>query len=205
MSLVSGIRVLGAKEFTAYATALPRYVVEEMKPAIARAQLMVQTAIRRHASGLSVGAGSDVAPSRGKLAQSWQIGAIEVHGLTDVRGPVGSNLAYAAIHETGGPIRARNARALTIPISPLAARKRARDFPGAFIIKTLGGQSFLAVHAGVEGGRGKRAERIELLYLLKRQVTLRARHYVSNALKDVEPQMEPILGRAITAAIAGRA
>ena len=138
-------------------------------------------------------------PSRGKLAQSWQIGAIEVHGLTDVRGPVGSNLAYAAIHETGGTIRPRNARALTIPISPLAARKRARDFPGAFILQARDGNAFIALRTG-----GARSARIDLLYLLKRQVTLRARRYVSNALKDVEPQLEPILGRAITAAIAGR-
>lgn len=202
MSLAGGIRVLGASEFSAYATALPEFVVEEMKPAIKRAQLMVQAAVRRHASGVSVGGGSDIAPSRGKLAQSWQVGAIEVHGLTDVRGPVGSNLAYAAIHEFGGTIRPRSARALTIPISPLAARKRARDFQGAFIVKTMGGQAFLAIKKGEEGGSGKRAERIELLYLLKKQVTLRARHYVSNALKDVDPQLAPIMGIAIGAAIA---
>lgn len=197
MSLAGGIRVLGADEFTAFATALPRYVVEEMKPGIKRAQLLVQTAVRRHASGVSVGAGSDIAPSRGKLAQSWQVGAIEVRGLTDVRGPVGSNLAYAAIHEFGGTIRPRSARALTIPVSPLAARKRARDFQGAFILQTRDGAAYIARRAG-----GARSARIELLFLLKKQVTLRARHYVSNALKDVDPQLEPVLGQAIGAAIA---
>ena len=198
MTLAGQVKLLGAKEFEGYANALPKAVQDAMVPGIRRAQLLVQASIRRHASGASVGAGSDIAPSRGKLAQSWQIGAIEVHGTTDIRGPVGSNLAYAAIHERGGVITPKTARALTIPISPAAVRHRARDFAGAFIVKTMGKQAFIARKAG-----GARSERIELLYVLKKSVTIRARRYVTNALQDANGQLDPVLNTAITAAIRG--
>lgn len=78
----------------------------------------------------------------------------------------------------GGTIRARNARMLTIPISPVSYGHRASEFPGAFVIRTKGGAYIVqhgesvarsgAVTAGRRlGGNTGRRLRASLNFLFK--------------------------------------
>ncbi len=54
----------------------------------------------------------------------------------------------------GGQIKPVNARALTIPVSPVAYGHRASEFPGLFLLKTKKG-AYLA-QRGVEGARAEK-------------------------------------------------
>jgi hypothetical protein len=75
----------------------------------------------------------------------------------------------AAQKQYGGTIRAKNARALTIPIAPEAEGKRAAEFAMGgrplFVIASKGGNSILGYSAG---------DQFVPLYVLKRSVTQKA-------------------------------
>jgi phage gpG-like protein len=78
---------------------------------------------------------------------------------------IGTNLVYARILHEGGIIKPRRAKYLAIPLSPLAAVHKPRDFANTFISK---GIIFLAQDAG---------DPIPL-YALKKQVVIPARPYL---------------------------
>ena len=118
----------------------------------------------------------------GTLRRSVQI---DSSGLSDTVNPkvrVGPNTPYAKILEYGGVIRAKNVRALPVPIG--AAGRAARRAAGAsirsldlFLIRRKGRPPFLARKAG----RGA----IQPLFVLKPSVTIAARPYVRPTLKAV--------------------
>lgn len=69
----------------------------------------------------------------------------------------------------GGVIRAVEAKALTIPISPQAYGKTAADFPGSFLLKTKKG-AYLVRYAGGNTPKGKFKKQnstLEFLFQLK--------------------------------------
>lgn len=105
----------------------------------------------------------------------------EVIGRGDVSELVAGSkgVVYAAIHEFGGVITPVRAKALTIPLTPEAKKKRARDFVGTFIIQTDSGQAFIARQVG---------DNIERLYMLRQSVTIPARPYLRPAFKKVVPK-----------------
>ena len=76
---------------------------------------------------------------------------------------------FAGAHkEFGGTISAKNAGALTIPISPLAKGKRAGEFNNTFLRKGI-------IWQGYERGRGKKKSGgIRPLFVLKKSVSQRA-------------------------------
>lgn len=86
---------------------------------------------------------------------------------------VGTNVRYAAIHQFGGVIRAKNGPFLAIPMTP-AARKAGspRNMPELHVAQTLKGQFFLVDGKGVTQ------------YLLRRQVTIPARPYLGASASD---------------------
>ena len=75
-------------------------------------------------------------------------GSVQVKGTTfeDIQGSIGApGIPYARIQETGGIIRAKNVKFLTIPL-PAALNangtpimKSARDWPNTFVAKTKAG------------------------------------------------------------------
>lgn len=84
------------------------------------------------------------------------------------KGPGGDTVRYARIHDKGGIIRPKNAKALTIPFPGGPADKRvmlrARDFDNTFIAKGM-----------IFQRRGKGAIP---LFILKRKVVMRKRPYM---------------------------
>lgn len=88
---------------------------------------------------------------------------------------------YARIHEKGGNITPKKAKALTIPFR--GVKGRARNYPGTFIIKAKG-KAFLVRRAG---------KGLEWLYTLKQKVHIPARHWLSRSIKDMTPYLNTCL------------
>lgn len=86
---------------------------------------------------------------------------------------VGTNVAYAAIHQFGGIIRAKKGPFLSIPITDAARRAGSpRNMPGLVVLQTLDGQFFLANDKG------------EAQYLLRRQVVMPERPFLGASAED---------------------
>lgn len=85
---------------------------------------------------------------------------------------VGTNVAYAAIHQFGGVIRAKSGPFLTIPLTADARRTSPRNMPGLHFAETVKGNFVLANDKGVPQ------------YLLRRQVTMPARPFLGASDSD---------------------
>jgi phage virion morphogenesis protein len=94
------------------------------------------------------------------------------YDATNTSVAVGTNLQYAAIHQFGGTIRAKNGAFLAIPVTPEARSKRPREMPGLHVAQTLKGQFILVNEKGVTQ------------YLLRRQVTIPARPFLGVSAAD---------------------
>lgn len=92
------------------------------------------------------------------------------HDAGDDEVVVGTNVAYGPIHQFGGEIRPKKAKALTIPISEIAKGKRAREFADLFILKREGKAPLLVRRRG--------SDRIEPMYVLMKKVTLPPRPFL---------------------------
>ena len=86
---------------------------------------------------------------------------------------VGTNVVYAAIHQLGGVIRAKNGPFLSIPVTPAArAAGSPRNMQGLHVAQTLKGRFILVDAKGVTQ------------YLLRRQVTMPARPFLGVSASD---------------------
>lgn len=92
---------------------------------------------------------------------------------TDSSVAVGTNVQYAAIHQFGGTIRAKNGGFLSIPVTPAARSAGSpRNMAGLHVAQTLKGQFVLVNEKGVTQ------------YLLRRQVTIPARPFLGVSAAD---------------------
>jgi len=94
----------------------------------------------------------------------------------------GSNLVYAAIHEFGGTIVPKKAKFLTIPFPGVYGK--AKDFSNTFVAKGV-------IHQKI-GNKDWNP-----LFSLKKSVTIPARHYLSEPIKKMRPELERGLKRAV--------
>lgn len=86
---------------------------------------------------------------------------------------VGTPVAYAAIHQFGGTVRAKNAQFLSIPVTPEARREGSpRNMTGLHVAQTLKGQFILVNDKGVTQ------------FLLRKQVTIPARPFLGVSAGD---------------------
>lgn len=86
---------------------------------------------------------------------------------------VGTNVVYAAIHQFGGTVRAKNAQFLSIPVTPAArAAGSPRNMAGLHVAQTLKGQFILVNDKGVTQ------------FLLRKQVTIPARPFLGVSAGD---------------------
>ena len=102
-----------------------------------------------------------------------------VEELTDDYFLMGTNLDRARLHQEGGTITPKNAKALSIPLTKEAARAGgARNFPrDLFVWQGDGGQAFLA--EAQQKGRGKKGfTQILFQYILLDSVTIPARPFL---------------------------
>lgn len=107
-------------------------------------------------------------------------------------GKVGNRMVYAAIHETGGTIKAKRAKYLTIPLPAAMTprgvlRKPARQWTDTFVRNKIIFQ--------------KKGKKVVPLFVLKESVTIPARPYISTALNETKNRIIDIIGEAITTAV----
>ena len=88
----------------------------------------------------------------------------------------------------GGTIVPRKARALTIPVSPEAYGKRAREFPDLVLIKTNQRGSTILARIG-------QGDRVEPLFVLKKRVVQKADPSVLPTEKEIITTARRTLGR----------
>lgn len=86
---------------------------------------------------------------------------------------------YARIHEKGGKIKPRRAKMLTIPLPGI--KGVAANYPDAFIIKSKAGNILLVEKKGKAGLRP--------LFVLKKEVTIPARHWLSQSIAEMKPEL----------------
>jgi len=103
---------------------------------------------------------------------------------------IGTNVVYAAQKEYGGTIFPVNAQALTVPISPAAKGKRARDFPEAFLVKLKSGGAIIARKKGKYG--------IEALFALRKSVYQRPQPFLRPAFDENRQEIRDIFRDHLT-------
>jgi len=131
----------------------------------------------------------------GRLAQSIGSKTVFESGgiLTQVGSGVrtGKRVAYANILETGGTIRAKNRKYLTVPLpgalTPAGATRypSARQYPNTFVRRNKNGNLIIYEK------RGKKS--IRPLFVLKRQVTIPAKKYLSSTLSEVKSRITDVI------------
>ena len=100
-----------------------------------------------------------------------------------------SSKIYAAIQETGGIIRPKRAKWLTIPLSREAAVRGARGFDRlVYIEKTRRGNTILAEVIG---------NSLKPQFLLRKSVRLEAKRYLEKANHMMQPHIEAQMIRLI--------
>jgi phage gpG-like protein len=184
----ANVRILGVSEAVSKLERLGTDSDKELASKVRAATILVQGAIKREASGGTIGGAKTVERSggirraSGKLAQSWTLGfEIARHRFI---GRVGSPLAYSRIHETGGVIRPVKKRYLTIPLTARAAKMPAPEFGGLRFVASRDSAVLLDA-----SGRAQ--------YVLRKSVMIPARRYVTVAIQKSARQRDKILGEAI--------
>ena len=142
-------------------------IEEKLKENISGAILNVRTGYLRNSIGSKV---------------RWDKNGVEGTIGSGIRS--GSRMVYANILETGGTIRAKKGKYLTIPIGEQKTKTekiigRARDFKNTFIRKGIIFQSL---------GKGKRENKVRIrpLFLLKESVTIPAFKYMEQTASQTE-------------------
>lgn len=108
----------------------------------------------------------------------------------------GGRLPYANIHETGGTITPKRTKYLAIPLKAALTpggdlRQKPRDYNNTFVMKTKNGNLIIAQK------QGSRMSRIVSLFILKKQVHIPARHYLSRTVDEIAPRCLEIMTRSI--------
>ena len=93
------------------------------------------------------------------------------------------SVVYARIHEEGGTIVPKNAKALTIPLA--GVKGTAANYGNLFILKTVTGHALLCQKNPKRGFRA--------LFLLVKSVKIPARHWVSRPINAAKPELDRML------------
>jgi len=114
--------------------------------------------------------------SIGSRVQTTSVGVQAIIGSGVGRG---ERVPYAGIHETGGTIRPKNSKYLTIPLKAAktaggAPRGKARDFSNTFVLKAKSGQLLIVQKTGKDS--------LTPLFVLKKSVKVPASRYMSKTL-----------------------
>ena len=123
--------------------------------------------------------------STGALARSWK--AVFLKNDNDVITGAGaySNKPYAGIHETGGVIRPKKAKA------PLTPEGRSAGSP-----RNMSG---LRLTSGLYGGPPRLAGGVpaQIHFVLPKQVTIPSTGYITIAAVKAQPEIEKIIGKSV--------
>lgn len=156
----------GFEEMMRKMEAFPQEMRKEMGKAILAASLDVEAAAKKNVKEKFGGVGHLAASINHKILKSKGV---------PITGVIGTNLAYAAIHEHGGTIEPKNAKWLTIPFKGVVGK--ARDYTDTFFQwKKSDEGNTLILYQNVEGGKP-----IPLFVLVKKS-QVPARPYLNPAL-----------------------
>lgn len=102
---------------------------------------------------------------------------------------IGTNLEYARIHQYGGTITPKRAKALTVPVHVKAYGKRAADFPDLVYIPRRGaGKDAILAMVKARKGKGgslmRAGAQIIPYFVLKRSVKIPARPFLQILPED---------------------
>lgn len=109
----------------------------------------------------------------GKLANSFEV-IPSRRGTTTFQSSVQSTSPYARIQEEGGTIRPKRKQYLTVPLTAKARARRARNFPGLFVVGKAS-KKILATKVG---------RRIQPQYALKKSVRLKGKRYIERSIAE---------------------
>mgnify|MGYP001561734624 CR=1 FL=1 len=140
----------------------------------------------------------------GRLRSS--IGSIITESGNSIIGLIGSGVRqgdrvkYADIQETGGIVKPKNSKYLAVPLpaalTPAGVlRRKPRDWPDTFVMKS-GNGNLLIVQK-----KGKRVTRLVALFILKKQVTIPASHYMSRVAENMQGKVTDIIMDGIRAEV----
>ena len=120
---------------------------------------------------------------------------------------IGTDLRYGAFLERGGVIRARGGKYLTIPVSKEAETLRRRNrtlrsIPNLFVIKAKSGNLLLC--RSKTKGKGKSKGQLEILFVLKKLVMIRARPFLIPGLTQGLPVAQKHFARVAQQGMANR-
>jgi hypothetical protein len=147
--------------------------------------------VRRHIRGFAKERTGALEKSFGYTLRVTKGGYVNIH--------VWSDSPYAIIHEDGGEIRPRKARALAIPLTPEAkAAGSPRNFPGKLFRPNKRGKgkvksNVLVVKGGPRGGAGG----VTKHYALVTRVRLRPRHYITKAAEKAAPKLKELFTQEV--------
>ena len=118
---------------------------------------------------------------------------------------IGTDLRYGAFLERGGVIRARGGKYLTIPVSKEAEKMRRqnrtlRSIPDLFAIKAKSGNLLLCRSKGKGKGKGQ----LEILFVLKKLVMIRARPFLIPGMNQGLPTAQKHFARVAQQGMANR-
>jgi phage gpG-like protein len=99
---------------------------------------------------------------------------------------VGTNVEYAAIHEYGGTIKAKNTKYLAIPITNSAKKFKPREFPGGLRV---------VPYSNMVAGLVDKAGHVQ--YLLKQSVRIPAKPYLRPAIDNNHDKIARAVGRGV--------
>jgi hypothetical protein len=105
----------------------------------------------------------------------------------------GKRTAYADIHESGGTIRPKRAKFLTIPTSHAQTPAGVTRFSARAVFEGRTQYDSAFIKRGVIFGVNKAAKSITPLFILKREVTVRASGYLSKSLAQSTKKIMQIL------------
>lgn len=172
--------------------------IDDLLPKMAEAQKLGLLKAAKMATGEVQRAIFEDFPSgRGGLAKSYTATLLQPKDGKLRAGAI-SDLVYARIQDEGGPIVAKNAKALTIPISEKAKKLSsrgvsAREFPGGLDLVWPRGSQVGYLVKSIK-------KRTELHYLLKRRTHLDGTGYLDKAANNAEPEIVEIMEAALAKA-----
>jgi len=160
---------------------------------VSRAAFYLQRAVVLEATGGTVGGAHTlersrgVKSARGKLGQSYKADTFK-----DSQGWVGrvaSGSIYARILDIGGTVRPKNVKYLTLPLTPEAGKRGAREFDNLFFLEDPDtGAKFLAREDPNNPDAGP-----EYLYQLLDHVEIPAYHYTEVAQRKAQAGINKLL------------
>ena len=135
----------------------------------------------------------------GELTASWRMDPVVEWQGKDLRIVLGSTSVYSRIQEMGGTIYPKSGQYLTVP---LRSYRKGTIPPARELWRS--GKTFIRNGVIYEklgtGGKGN-ANQIRPLYVLRRQVTLAGKWYVTGALRFYKNKIRDAFGEGVKAAI----